>query len=96
MIYGAGPFAKLMHYYFTHDSDYRVVPFTVDEQFIQKTEPSELQLVPLEEITATYPPDSVAQSLLLGRSLPRLDSVLCVASYGRVQAASGSHGGVRS
>src|SRR5690349_1987393 len=34
VIFGTRNFAEIAHYYFTHDSEHRVVAFTVDGEFI--------------------------------------------------------------
>ena len=36
IIFGTAELAELAYYYFTHDSDYEVVAFTVDEEFYDK------------------------------------------------------------
>ena len=35
VVFGTGDIAELAHFYFTHDSAYRVVAFTVDAAFIR-------------------------------------------------------------
>ena len=34
IIFGAGPFAELAHYYFERDSGYKVAAFTLDSAFL--------------------------------------------------------------
>ena len=47
--------AKLVHYYFTNDSNYEVVAFSVDQKFILKERFCELPVIPLEKLEKTYP-----------------------------------------
>lgn len=35
VIFGSGDIAQLAHYYFSRDSDYEVVAFTVDAAYVQ-------------------------------------------------------------
>lgn len=57
IIFGTGQAAELADFYFKHDSDYEVVAFTVDEQYV--TQPSFLSrpLVPFETLEERYPAD---------------------------------------
>jgi len=56
VIFGAGDIAELAHYYFSRDSEYTVVAFTVDAEFIQDEFFCGLPVVPFEEVTTHYPP----------------------------------------
>ena len=66
LIYGVGPLAKLMHFYFTHDSDYRVVAFTADSQFVMEKTFCGLPVLPFDIVTEKYPPDSVRMFVAIG------------------------------
>lgn len=57
VIFGSGDIAELAHFYFTTDSDTEVAAFTVDRDYITKTELCGLPVVPYEEIIERYPPD---------------------------------------
>lgn len=57
VIFGAGPIAELAHYYFSHDSNYEVVAFTVDAAYRKADALFGLPVVPFEEVAAAYPPD---------------------------------------
>ena len=48
IIYGLGPFAKLMHYYFTMDSAYDVSGFCVDKEYMTQEKFCELPVSSLE------------------------------------------------
>lgn len=58
IIFGSGDIAQLAHYYFTNDSDYEVVAFTVDAAYFKEPEFCGLPVVPFEEVTSAYPPAS--------------------------------------
>lgn len=58
VIFGSAEIAELAYYYFTHDSDYKVVAFTVDDDYVDKDEVCGLPLLPLSEAREKYPPDT--------------------------------------
>jgi sugar O-acyltransferase (sialic acid O-acetyltransferase NeuD family) len=55
-----------VYYYFTHDSHYEVMAFTVDKEYITGKEYSGLPIVPFEEIELLYPPDHFKMFIALG------------------------------
>src|ERR1700733_14060360 len=57
IIFGLGDLAQIGHEYFTHDSDYEVAAFTVDQQYMP-ADPvfCDLPVVPFDELEASYPP----------------------------------------
>jgi sugar O-acyltransferase (sialic acid O-acetyltransferase NeuD family) len=57
IIFGSGDIAQLAYYYFTSDSQYDVVAFTVDREYIISEKFCELPVVPFEDIANHYPPD---------------------------------------
>ncbi|WP_448102265.1 acetyltransferase [Luteibacter jiangsuensis] len=58
VIFGSGDIAQLAHYYFSTDSDYEIVAFTVDADHIKASEFCGLPVVPFEDVAKEYPPDS--------------------------------------
>jgi sugar O-acyltransferase (sialic acid O-acetyltransferase NeuD family) len=54
--FGAGAFADLAHYYFTHDSPYRVAAFCVDAAYLKEPTRRGLPVVAAEEVAAAFPP----------------------------------------
>jgi sugar O-acyltransferase (sialic acid O-acetyltransferase NeuD family) len=58
VIVGAGEFAEIAYEYFTYDSDYTVVGFSVESEFIKQNKLFELPILPFEEIEKHYPPSS--------------------------------------
>jgi sugar O-acyltransferase (sialic acid O-acetyltransferase NeuD family) len=57
VIFGSGDIAQLAHYYFSTDSDYDVVAFTVDAAYVQDTTFCDLPVVAFENVASLYPPD---------------------------------------
>ena len=56
VIFGVGEIAEVADFYFGTDSDYRVVAFTVDAQFVKEPQFCGRPVVPLEEATKAFPP----------------------------------------
>ncbi|PKH15762.1 transferase [Pseudomonas sp. 43NM1] len=56
VIFGAGDIAQLAHYYFSTDSDYEVVAFTVDSAYLNDTQFCNLPVCAFEDLEAHYPP----------------------------------------
>lgn len=54
IIFGTGSIAELAHYYLTNDSEYEVVAFTADKDYIKEETFFKLPLVPFEEIENKY------------------------------------------
>lgn len=57
VIFGSGDIAQLAHFYFSTDSAYEVVAFTVDAAYLTSTTFCGLPVVPFEEINKQYPPE---------------------------------------
>jgi len=58
VIFGSGDIAQLAHYYFSTDSNYEIVAFTVDAKYIKETEFCGLPVVAFEDVAKNYPPDT--------------------------------------
>lgn len=58
VIFGSGEIAQLAHYYFSTDSNYEVVAFAVDANYIKESEFCGLPVVAFENVAKNYPPDS--------------------------------------
>lgn len=65
VIFGIGDIAKLAHYYFVHDSDFEVVAFTADPEFIECQEYLGLPVVPFNAVSKQYPPDQYAMFIAI-------------------------------
>lgn len=59
IIYGSGETAEIATDYFIHDSDYEVLAFTVDKQYLTAIKLMNLPVVPFEDVEKAYPPDEV-------------------------------------
>ena len=57
VIVGAGEFAEIAYEYFTYDSPYDVVAFSVEKDYLEKEELFELPVVPFEELENVYGPE---------------------------------------
>lgn len=58
VIFGIGDIAQLAHTYFTTDSEYDVVAFSVDREYLSTDEFCGLPVVAFEEVSGIYPPDA--------------------------------------
>lgn len=58
IIVGDAAFAEIAFEYFTDDSDYEVVAFSVESQYLTKDACCGLPVVPFEKLTALYPPET--------------------------------------
>ncbi|WP_447747398.1 acetyltransferase [Pseudomonas nicosulfuronedens] len=56
IIAGDSAFAEIAYEYFTHDSDYQVVGFTVERDYLRKLELFGLPVVPFEELEDHFVP----------------------------------------
>lgn len=66
VIFGSAEIAELALYYFEHDSDYRVVAFTVDDAFVDRDALLGLPLVPFSTVNALFPAQEHAMHVALG------------------------------
>jgi acetyltransferase-like isoleucine patch superfamily enzyme len=73
VVFGSGDIGQLAHYYFTNDSDYDVVAFTVDAAYIKEATFCGVPVVPFEEISNQYPPTEY--DLFVALSYAKLNQV---------------------
>lgn len=73
IVFGTGDIAQLAHYYFSMDSEYTVVAFTVDRDFLTETEFCGLPVVPFDELAKSYPPETYG--LFVALSYSKLNKV---------------------
>lgn len=57
VILGDSAFAEIAFEYFTHDSDYEVVAFSVEQEYLKRSELFGLPIVPFENVEEHYAPD---------------------------------------
>lgn len=72
-IFGSAEIASLAHFYFRHDSDYEVVAFTVDDDYVEADSFEDLPLIGFSEFQKRFPPGEV--SLHVALSYVRLNSL---------------------
>jgi sugar O-acyltransferase (sialic acid O-acetyltransferase NeuD family) len=73
VVFGAGQWAELAHFYLTHDSSHEVVAFTVDRDYMDQGLFKGLPVVPYDEIEGQYPPR--AFSLFIPMSFKKMNHV---------------------
>lgn len=57
VIFGSGDIAQLAYFYFSKDSNYEVVAFTVDAAYLTDTIFCGLPVIPFEKVTKQYAPE---------------------------------------
>lgn len=73
VIFGSGDIAQLAHFYFSTDSAYEVVAFTVDAAYLTSTTFCGLPVIPFEEIAKQYAPEQY--ELFVALSYSKLNAV---------------------
>jgi sugar O-acyltransferase (sialic acid O-acetyltransferase NeuD family) len=73
VIFGSGDIAALAHYYFSNDSDYEAVAFTVDAAYMTHPVFNGLPVVPFEEVADHYSPDN--NELFVALSYSKLNAL---------------------
>lgn len=58
VIFGTGQIAELAWFYFTHDSDFEPVAFTVDREFMDRESLMGLPVIPFDELPARFSPEA--------------------------------------
>ena len=81
IVFGTGEIAELADFYFTHDSEFEVVGFTVDGAYLKQTEFRGRPVLPFERIAERFPPQRCG--LFVAVSYARLNAV----RTGKVAAA---------
>jgi len=73
VIFGSGDIAQLAHFYFTTDSEYEVVAFTVDTDYLTVPAFCGLPVVSFEDVAKHYPPEEY--KFFIALSYTKLNSV---------------------
>lgn len=68
VIYGGGPFAKLMRHLFERDMAYVVVAYCLDRDFITSCEIEGVPIVPFDEVENLFPPQEFDMFVAIGYS----------------------------
>lgn len=58
VLFGDSAFAEIAYEYFTHDSPYEVVAFTVNKEYLKRDKLFNLPIVPFEEVKNIYSPET--------------------------------------
>lgn len=58
VLVGAGEFAMIAYEYFTHDSNYEVVAFSVEKEYLNEKSLYELPIVAFEDLENQFPPET--------------------------------------
>ena len=56
ILFGKGSYAQIAKDYFNNDSDYKVIAFTLDKEYIDDDNYEGLPMVAFENLETTYPP----------------------------------------
>ena len=73
VIFGSGDIAQLAHYYFSRDSEYEIVAFTVDSAYLTDTVFCDLPVIAFEDILKHYAPGQC--ELFIALSYSKLNEV---------------------
>jgi sugar O-acyltransferase (sialic acid O-acetyltransferase NeuD family) len=68
VIFGNAEIASLARFYFDHDSDHRVVAFTVDDDYVTESSFEGLPVIPFSEVVSRYPPAEANMHVALSYS----------------------------
>ncbi|QDL54440.1 acetyltransferase [Rhodoferax aquaticus] len=68
VIFGSDDIGELAHFYFSSDSDYEVVAFTLDAEFIKQDRFCGVPVIPFSQIGSRCPPESHEMFVALGYS----------------------------
>jgi sugar O-acyltransferase (sialic acid O-acetyltransferase NeuD family) len=66
VIFGTGKFAELAHFYFSNDSEHRVVAFTSDPTYCTEETFLGLPLIPFDEVESLFPPNKFQMFVAIG------------------------------
>jgi sugar O-acyltransferase (sialic acid O-acetyltransferase NeuD family) len=65
ILFGDSAFAEIAYEYFTHDSEYEVVGFTIDREYLKKETLFGLPIIAFEEVEKIFPPKEVDMHIAL-------------------------------
>jgi sugar O-acyltransferase (sialic acid O-acetyltransferase NeuD family) len=73
VIFGTGDIAQLAHFYFSSDSEYKVVAFTVDAAYLTETTFCGLSVIVFEEVATHFAPEQC--DIFVALSYSKLNAV---------------------
>ena len=65
IIFGPGILGQVVHFYLTKDSDFEVVAFTANQDFIKEKSLFDLPIIPFEKIEMEYPPEKFSMFIAI-------------------------------
>ena len=65
IIFGNAEIASLAKFYFTNDSEYEVIAFTVDDEYLENDTFEGLPVIPFSEVNKKYPPSEYEMHVAL-------------------------------
>ncbi len=65
IIFGTGEIAELAHFYFQNDSDYEVVAFSADDEYVDSSEFNNLPLIKKSELLRKFPAETYSVHVAL-------------------------------
>lgn len=65
IIFGTGEIGELAHYYFSQDSEFEIVAFSADDEFVKEDNFKGLPVVAFSELKKSYPTDSYSAHVAL-------------------------------
>ena len=68
VIFGNGELAEVAHFYFTHDSNYEVMAFTVDSEYVEEEYFNGLPVIPFQEVEQEFNPEHYHMHVSVGNS----------------------------
>lgn len=66
VVFGIGNIAEVAYSYITNDSEYEIVAFTVDKEYLTKSELFNLPVVPFDELEDLFPPKGYKIFIAIG------------------------------
>lgn len=73
IIFGNTEMAELAHFYFSRDSEYEIVAFTVDSEYIKENIFFGLPVIPFDQLQALFPPEK--HSIYIALAYSKLNSI---------------------
>ncbi|MFT4551476.1 MAG: sugar O-acyltransferase (sialic acid O-acetyltransferase NeuD family) [Chlamydiales bacterium] len=84
VIFGTSAYSRIVYEYFTHDSDYEVSAFTVNEDYIEVEEFCGLPVVAFERVEGVYPPNEFDMHVaVVYGEINRLRARICEQASGK-------------
>ncbi len=85
IIYGLGDFAGLVKHYFSTDSDYEVVAYCADRDYVKQETEGGLPVIAFDEVAAKYPAEDFEMFVAVGysdmRARERMFTRAAIAAY---------------